>query len=123
MPKTNDNTIIQTLDSLVVDLITLKGIVQSQVEILEDLQDIYENTIRIPVQWNCHNKNVVKIPVVQKAAEEIPLAVITIEAVIRERKKYQEKLDVLLERAGRSKKDVLSPASVILPKYLTHCGS
>ncbi|KAL0640311.1 hypothetical protein Q9L58_000591 [Maublancomyces gigas] len=100
----NDNTVVQTLDSLVIDLITLKSIVKSQVEILEDLQDIYENTTRTPAQGNCHNKNVVKIPVLQKAVEEIPFAVVTIEAVVRERKKYQEKLDVLLERAERSKK-------------------
>lgn len=111
MGDTDDDTVIRTLDSLVVDLITLKSIVQSQVEILEDLQDIYKNTIRTPSQRNCHNKNVVKIPVLQKAGEEVPLAVAAIKAVVKERKKYQEKLDALLERAKISKKYVPPPAS------------
>lgn len=127
MPETNGNAVAQTLDSLVIDLITLKIIVQSQVEILEDLQDIYENTIRTPAQGNCYNRNVAKIPVLQKAKEEIPLVVVTIEAVVRERKKYQEKLDVLLERARGSKKYVLFPCFCYsdcgMPKYLTHRGS
>lgn len=110
----SDGAVIQALDSLIANITTLKSIVQSQIEILEDLRDIYENTNRTPAKRNCRNKNVVKIPVLQRAIEEIPVALITIDGVVEEREKYHEKLDVLLERVGRSKKYVLYPAPVIL---------
>lgn len=115
----SDGAVIQALDSLIANITTLKSIVQSQIEILEDLRDIYENTDRTPAKKNCRNKNVVKIPVLQRAIEEIPVALITIDGVVEEREKYQEKLDVLLERVRKSKKYVLYPAPCGIAKLTT----
>lgn len=110
------------LDSLIVNIATLKSIVQSQVEILEDLRDIYEHTVRAPAKKNCHNKNVVKIPVLHRLTEQIPSALMTIDKIVEERKRYQEQLDFLLERAGKLKKNVPPP---LMPtaKYMTDCDS
>lgn len=109
MENIEKDAVARALDLLVVNIATLKNIVQSQVEILEDLRDIYENTIRAPAQKNCHDKNVVKIPVLHRSVEEISSALMTIDKIVEERKKYQEKLDALSERAGKSRKYVLSP--------------
>lgn len=96
----------RALDLLIVDIATLESIVQSQVEILEDLRDIYEHTVRAPAKRNCYNKNVVKIPVLHKSTEQITSALMTIDKIVEERKKYHEQLHFLLERAEKSKKNV-----------------
>lgn len=103
-----------------VDVETLKRILESQIEILEDLRDIYENTIRDPLKKNCYNKIGLNIPVLQDSREQIPPTLDTIDKVIEERQKLGQKLDDVLVRVEKLKSAVTSPTSFSLPpiKYI-----
>lgn len=94
---------------MIADITTLKSIIQSQVVILEDLRDVYENSFRSPSEKNCFNKVGVDLPKLSKSREQIPPTFGTIDKVIEERGNFEKKFDVLLERAERLMNYVFFP--------------
>lgn len=82
------------LVTLAADITTLKCVLQSQIEILKDLKDIYENAVRVG------------IPVLCIYPKQISSALKMIDKVVEERREFEQKLDDVLGRVERLKSTV-----------------
>lgn len=105
------------LNTLTASIATLKSVVQSQIEILEDLRDTYENPIKIPAKDGSYKRAAANMPVINRLHEQIPLALEAIDKVIEERQKYEQKLDILLGKVERLRKHVF-PLPVLITQLI-----
>lgn len=83
----------------------MKDVVQSQIQILEDLREIFQNSFKFEkgVGRPRNHRNAVKIPYIMDGKEQMRKAVVTVDAVIRERKEFKEELSVWLKDLRKSK--------------------
>jgi hypothetical protein len=108
LPSTDDISIISNLERLNTDISALNIGVKSQIEILKELRQIYENTF---YQENTYDRNSMKIPMLWEMKEQIRPALPTIDKIIGERKLFYENLKDLVKGVRKLQKSVLPHSS------------
>ncbi|KAH8144410.1 uncharacterized protein LAJ45_11610 [Morchella importuna] len=97
--------LIEAFEESLADIAIMKDVVQSQIQILEDLREIFQNSFKFEkgVGRPRNHRNAVKIPYIMDGKEQMRKAVVTVDAVIRERKEFKEELSVWLKDLRKSK--------------------
>ncbi|KAI5851645.1 hypothetical protein DFP73DRAFT_537947 [Morchella snyderi] len=96
---------ISNLQSLNTDISALNIVVKSQIEILKELRQIYENTF---YQENIYDRNAIKIPLLWEMKEQIGPALLTIDKIIGERNLFYENLNDLVKGVRKLQKSFSS---------------
>jgi hypothetical protein len=97
--------LIEAFEESLADIAIMKAVVQSQIQILEDLREIFQNSFKFEkgVGRPRNHRNAVKIPYIMDGKEQMRKAVVTLDAVIRERREFREELSVWLKDLRKSK--------------------
>lgn len=100
------------LDKVVADIYIMISVVQSQIQILQDLREVYHVSFRKKLQRSVDST--VKVPVISKHEEQIRAAVRTVDVVIEGRKAFCKTLDDLLKDFQKLYDSVLSSIPLLL---------
>lgn len=99
--------LLQVLDKVVADIDIMTSVVQSQIQILQDLREVYQVSFRERSQRT--TASTVRVPVITRHKEQIRAAVETAGVVIEGRKAFCKSLDDLLKDFKKIHGSVLSP--------------
>lgn len=100
--------LLQVLDKVVTDIDIMTSVVQSQIQILQDLREVYQVSFRERSQRTV--ASTVRVPVITRHKEQIRVAMETAGVVIEGRKAFCKSLDDLLKDFKKIHGSVLSPA-------------
>ncbi|KAI5851752.1 hypothetical protein DFP73DRAFT_538419 [Morchella snyderi] len=97
--------LVEAFEESLADIAIMKDVVQSQIQILEDLREIFQNSFKFEkgVGRPRNHRNAVKIPYIMDGKEQMRKAVVTLDALIRERRDLSEELGLWLKDLRKSK--------------------
>lgn len=96
------------LNKAITDIYTMTSVVRSQIQILQDLQEVYQVSFRKKLERSV--ASTINIPVISKQKEQIRAAVRTIDVVIQGRKAFCAALDDLVQDFKKTNDTVISTA-------------
>lgn len=100
------------LDKVVADIYIMTSVVLSQIQILQDLREVYHVSFRKKIQRSVDST--IKVPVISKHEEQIRAAVRTVDVVIEGRKAFCKTLGDLLNNFQKLHDSVLSSIDIPL---------
>lgn len=96
------------LNKAITDIYTMTSVVRSQIQILQDLQEVYHVSFRKKLERSV--ASTINVPVISKQKEQIRAAVRTIDVVIQGRKAFCAALDDLVQDFKKTNDTVISTA-------------
>lgn len=96
------------LNKAITDIYTITSVVRSQIQILQDLQEVYHVSFRKKLERSV--ASTINVPVISKQKEQIRAAVRTIDVVIQGRKAFCAALDDLVQDFKKTNDTVISTA-------------
>lgn len=99
--------LILVLSKAVTDVYTMASVVKSQIQILQDLRELYHVSFR--KKLDRFVASTIKVPIISKQEEQIRAAVRTIDTVIEGRKAFCLVLDDLLKDFKKTNDFVILP--------------
>lgn len=100
--------LLLALDKAITDIYTMSSVVRSQIQILQDLQEVYHVSFRKKLERSV--ASTINVPVISKQKEQIRAAVRTIDVVIQGRKAFCAALDDLVRDFKKTNDSVISTA-------------